>query len=211
MAKVSRTQRVLTTNPYRHPTPKRQVLLLTCMDLRFLDDVTRFMDGYNLQNRYDHLVFAGAALGVLCGTSPAVDDSRTEPSVWKDTFFHHLTITIEVLQRPMSDIFILEHRDCGAYLLLHPKHKKVYQPDEQDIEVSHHAEQAFKLAREIGSYCKKRIALAKKDFDEAKKFEDQYAAKRRMDGWSDITVSCFIMDLNGEVLHLDEPDRSGDA
>ena len=50
-----------------YPPPRKNVLLLSCMDLRLIDDLVPFMDGDNLTNRYDQLVFAGAALGVTEG------------------------------------------------------------------------------------------------------------------------------------------------
>ena len=72
----------------KHPTPRKHVLVLTCMDLRLLDDTVSFMDQYNLANRYDQIVFAGSALGVLRLSSPSVNDhSQSTKSVRKDTFF----------------------------------------------------------------------------------------------------------------------------
>jgi hypothetical protein len=48
-----------------YSAPRKNVLLLSCMDLRFIDDIGHFMEGDNLVNRYDQLVFAGSALGVM--------------------------------------------------------------------------------------------------------------------------------------------------
>ncbi len=45
--------------------PRHNVLLLSCIDLRLIDELAAFMDRDNLTNRYDHLVYAGAALGVM--------------------------------------------------------------------------------------------------------------------------------------------------
>ena len=121
----------------KHPTPRKHVLVLTCMDLRLLDDTVSFMDQYNLANRYDQIVFAGSALGVLRLSSPSVNDhSQSTRSVWKDVLFHHLQIAIDVLDRTVKDIFILEHRDCGAYEHYHPTHNKPYGEDQagQDLE-----------------------------------------------------------------------------
>ena len=42
-----------------YPPPRKNVLLLSCMDLRLIDDLVPFMEGDNLSNRYDQLVFAG--------------------------------------------------------------------------------------------------------------------------------------------------------
>ena len=43
--------------------PRKQVLMLSCMDLRLIDNITTFMNEGNLQNRYDQLIYAGAAMG----------------------------------------------------------------------------------------------------------------------------------------------------
>jgi hypothetical protein len=87
-----------------------QMLLLSCMEPRLLDDTVSFMNEFNLANRYDHVVFAEAALGVLRLNSPTVTgSSHSTESFWKDVFFHHLQLAIDVLKRQIKDIFILEH------------------------------------------------------------------------------------------------------
>src|SRR3954467_9566459 len=87
-----------------YPPPRRNVLLLTCMDLRLIDELAAFMDRDNLTNRYDHLVVAGASLGVMQTTYPH----------WRDTFKDHLAIALK-LHQP-EDVYIVEHRNCGAYV-----------------------------------------------------------------------------------------------
>jgi hypothetical protein len=52
------------------------VLLLTCMDLRVLDEVTEFMDHDGLTNRYDHVILAGT---VGYPMSFSLTPSRTSP------------------------------------------------------------------------------------------------------------------------------------
>jgi hypothetical protein len=81
-------------------------LLVTCMDLRLLDEVTQFMDHDGLNNRYDHVILAGAALGALGGR-------RKDHKHWRRTFFDHLRLAYEL--HHIKDVYILEHRDCGAY------------------------------------------------------------------------------------------------
>lgn len=82
------------------------VLLLSCMDLRLVDDVVRFMEHDGLTNRYDHVIMAGAALGALGA-------NRKDYKHWRKTFMNHLE-TAHKLHR-IKDVYILEHRDCGAY------------------------------------------------------------------------------------------------
>ncbi len=115
----------------KHAPPRKQVLLLSCMDQRLLDDTVSFMNSYNLANRYDQVVFAGAALGVMrLNSPPVVGDPAARHSAWKDVFFHHLQVAIDVLGRKIKDIFILEHRDCGAYEHFHPTYNKPYCEDQ---------------------------------------------------------------------------------
>ena len=49
----------------QNPVTERpqNVLLLSCMDLRLLDEIVAYMDGRNLTDRYDHVILAGAAWG----------------------------------------------------------------------------------------------------------------------------------------------------
>jgi hypothetical protein len=41
------------------------VLLLSCMDLWLMDEVSQFMAHDGLVNQYDHVIMAGAALGAF--------------------------------------------------------------------------------------------------------------------------------------------------
>ena len=36
-----------------HPLPRKHVLLLTCMDVRLIDNTVTYMNSLNLTNRYD--------------------------------------------------------------------------------------------------------------------------------------------------------------
>jgi hypothetical protein len=95
-----------------------KVLLLTCMDLRLLDNIARFMNELNLQNRYDQVIFAGAAMGAGQVKSKVSGSPKKLP--WKNVFFDHLATAINELKREIKDIILLEHLDCGAYKKLHP-------------------------------------------------------------------------------------------
>lgn len=97
-----------------HLPPRGSVLLLSCMDLRFLDEITTFMNHDNLANRYDHVVLAGSAFGALGAPGGRDADGNTfEVSHWKDTFFDHLGAAIDL--HDVSDVYIVQHRNCGAF------------------------------------------------------------------------------------------------
>jgi carbonic anhydrase len=194
------------TKEYRHPAPRKNVLLLSCMDARLLDQLVDFMNTSNLTNRYDHVVFAGAAMGVLHLSSPPHDGDVAKPSEWKHVFFHHLQVAIDVLHRPIRDIWILQHRDCGAFEHFHPTHNEPYgdDPADQELEETHHAEQAFLLARAIRDFCKKQEDDAHRMEKTARAADAKSKAKKRAAAWKGIHVRCFLMDLLGDVTHLKE-------
>ncbi|QDA58949.1 hypothetical protein [Hymenobacter jejuensis] len=98
-----------------YPAARGNVLLLSCMDLRLLDDIVRFMEHDNLTNRYDQFILAGAALG------SAMNEH------WNTAFFEHLAVACQL--HGVRDVYILEHRNCGAY--------QVFLGDEGTFDDSH--------------------------------------------------------------------------
>jgi len=132
-----------------YPPPRGNVLLLSCMDLRLLDDIVRFMNHDNLCNRYDQVVFAGAALGALGGPrDKKSSDSPTRPfKHWRRAFKDHVKAAIEL--HNVQDIYILEHRNCGAYSKVFGVTEEEYGEslEEQDRENDDHFYYASKLER----------------------------------------------------------------
>ena len=88
------------------PGHTTEALLLSCMDYRLIDDITRYMDGRGLTNQYDHIVLAGASLGAL--TSSFKD--------WNQTFWEHLKISSDL--HHIKKVILMDHRDCGAYKVI---------------------------------------------------------------------------------------------
>lgn len=82
------------------------VLLLSCMDFRLMDDIERYMAGRGLRDKYDHVILAGASLGAVTDKYPA----------WNRTFWEHLDIAITL--HNIHTVMIMDHRDCGAYKLV---------------------------------------------------------------------------------------------
>ncbi len=167
--------------------PRRHVLLLSCMDTRLLDNIVHFMDSMNLQNRYDHLIFAGAAMGCRQLSSNAGDPKKSIG--WKHVFFDHLVAAIDKLQRDIQDIFLLEHLDCGAYKELHPDEKirTAYQKEEVAADLAHfHWDEACAFAKEIEEFCVAR------QMPKSRK-------KKERDPWEGIRVHCLLMNLRGDV------------
>ncbi len=162
-----------TANFRPYPPPRKNVLLLSCMDLRLIDDLVPFMEGDNLTNRYDQLVFAGSALGVI----------QQDHQSWYDVFFQHLDIAVKLHE--IQDVYIMEHRHCGAYAKFLGK-KGEYGDSARELkrEEKEHRKYAFQLRDKIFEHCKKKVE------------EGENA-----DLW-DVHVRCFLMDLRGSVLWL---------
>lgn len=77
------------------------ILLLTCMDSRYPQMILDTMDSLGLRGKYDQLILAGASLGVV------------HKPEWQETFLDQLGFALE--HHHVSEVFILDHRDCGAY------------------------------------------------------------------------------------------------
>jgi hypothetical protein len=172
--------------------PRKHVFLLSCMDQRLLDNIVHFMNKLNLQNRYDHLTFAGAAMGALHGESPWKTPGAVK---WKEVFFDHLTTAINSLKREIRDIILLEHLDCGAYKVLHSKADVKEQYDaETDVRklVHFHSKEAWAFKQLVDQYCLDMVTHAK---------TPEFAREN----WKKMRVHCLYMDLVGEVDLLPPP------
>lgn len=77
------------------------LLLLQCMDFRYPHRTIETMDSLGLRGKYDQLILAGASLGVV------------HKREWQTTFLDQLDFAIN--EHKVSQVLILDHRDCGAY------------------------------------------------------------------------------------------------
>ncbi|MFO1066609.1 MAG: carbonic anhydrase [Pirellulales bacterium] len=155
--------RLPSTHDTSYPPARGPVLLLSCMDLRFMDEIVQFMDHDGLTNRYDHITIAGAALGAMGAHTP-------EYQHWKQTFFEHLHVAHKL--HYIKDVYILEHRDCGAYREFLGEEGDFDETEEAE-EYACHRKYAESLRKEIESWSK------------------QHKIK--------LFVKCFLMDLRGHV------------
>jgi hypothetical protein len=62
---------VMSLAPRPASAGQTDALLLSCMDYRLVDDITRYMDSRGMANKYDHIILAGASLGAVTGKYPA--------------------------------------------------------------------------------------------------------------------------------------------
>lgn len=122
---------LLSTLPMRTAVAgKTEALLLSCMDYRLVDETERYMSSRDMKDKYDHIVLAGASLG-------AITDQYPE---WNKTFWGHLEVAIQL--HHIEKVFILDHRDCGAYKVI----LKEDLAGDPGRETAVHAEQLKKLS-----------------------------------------------------------------
>jgi|ERR1044072_348175 carbonic anhydrase len=77
------------------------LLMLTCMDSRYPQRIIQIMDSKGLRGKYDQLILAGASLGVV------------HKPEWTTTFMDQLGFAIK--EHGVTEVLILDHRDCGAF------------------------------------------------------------------------------------------------
>ena len=79
-----------------------EALVLNCMDYRLITPVADYLDGRGLQGKYDQIVLAGGAIGVMAD----------ETSAWAETFWQHVKLARDL--HGIRKIIVIDHRDCGA-------------------------------------------------------------------------------------------------
>lgn len=95
------------TYPSGYRVPRFNVLLISCMDLRLLDNIVHFMDHDNLTNRYDQFIMAGSSIGALFADAQPGDELMNIPKYysWKEGLLNHVDLAIEL--HDIKDIYIL--------------------------------------------------------------------------------------------------------
>lgn len=132
--------------PTGYKIPKKNVLVIGCIDPRLLDDLGKFLNHDNLQNRYDHFILAGVSL--MCSHERQLFDQDAYEAYslpWKTSLRQHLDIAIKLHQ--IKDVYIIEHEDCGAYAHFLDKNK--VDMSTPDKEREWHTRFATELAKEI--------------------------------------------------------------
>jgi hypothetical protein len=151
-----------------YPPARGPVLLLSCMDLRLMDEVAQFMAHDGLANRYDHVIMAGAALGALGA-------NHCDYEHWRRTFKDHLDAAHKLHR--IKDVYILEHRDCGAYVEFLGI-DGTFSDEQSELESQVHCRYAEELSQVV----------------------KQWATEKDVK----ITVKAFLMDLRGNVSLLSD-------
>jgi carbonic anhydrase len=77
-------------------------MLLTCIDPRFQEPVSRYTAKRQLTGKYSQFTIAGASVGVV---APAF-------KTWHGTFWDNLGASIQL--HSIKQVIVINHRDCGA-------------------------------------------------------------------------------------------------
>jgi hypothetical protein len=91
--------------------PAAKVLVLSCIDPRFLGPLEIFLSTYGeIRGQYDHFILAGSSLTLTLPPDPPDPVSILE---WRNTFTEHVTVAFGL--HDFTEIWAFEHLDCGAY------------------------------------------------------------------------------------------------
>jgi carbonic anhydrase len=110
------------------PKHDADVLLLSCIDFRFVEQTHDFMNPY--LNDYDHFILAGASLGV----------NQHEFKDWPPTFWKHVDLAIKL--HKINKVIVVDHDDCGFYKHIYPG---IYPGNETKL----HTKNLRKLKKEL--------------------------------------------------------------
>ncbi len=160
--------------------PEKNVLVISCIDLRLTDNLLHFLHHDNLANRYDHFALAGTSLTSFATKGHKALFKKEALSAfdfgaWKKALDEHLQIAIAL--HDIRDVYIVEHASCGAYKEFLKKGKFDTQKEERQC----HKDFSIALAKEINGVT--------------------YTDKKSGD--YHLHVHCFLIDLRGnvELLH----------
>jgi carbonic anhydrase len=81
---------------------KYDAMLLTCIDPRFQELVSKYTAERKLTGKYSQFTIAGASIGVV---APAFKD-------WQKAFWDNLGASIQL--HSIDKVIVVNHRDCGA-------------------------------------------------------------------------------------------------
>jgi hypothetical protein len=168
------------TYPTDYVPPRKYVLVISCIDFRLLDDLTRFLDRDNLTNRYYHVAFAGTSLAFREGVETP---ESFHFDAWGEMLADHVRAVLKLTDKKLYDIYLVEHRDCGAYRVWAGK----------DFDNSEEGQQAEKdLHQEYAGALRDRLHRLFAGLIDSGEAERQPR------------VLSFLMDVRGNIERLDD-------
>ena len=154
--------------------PKKNILVISCMDLRLTDNLVDFLHFDNLENRYDHFILAGTSLCCTEHRNMFKDKVHDKYKDWKFALDQHIELAVSL--HDIKDVYIIEHEDCGAYKNFLNSEVNMSTPK---LEKEIHKKFASELAKKIRN--------------------TPYPKDKKEDPPTFLAVHCFYIDLRGNV------------
>jgi carbonic anhydrase len=109
-------------------------MLLTCIDPRFPDPTTRYMDSRHMVGKYSQFTFAGTSIGVV---APAF-------ASWGPAFWESLAASMQLHHIPK--VIAMNHHDCGAAKIAYGAEKVA----NREIETETHKAALMEFKKQVG-------------------------------------------------------------
>jgi hypothetical protein len=120
-----RNKRLIGSRPQRGYFPNKGVpigapadnstakaMVLSCIDPRYTYAVEKFLiEQLDVEHYFDLFALAGASLGPALIGSPV--SGLYDPALYQEVFFEHLQIAVAL--HGITDVYVFDHLDCGAY------------------------------------------------------------------------------------------------
>jgi len=105
------------SSTYQLTAKTADIMLLTCMDFRLIDDVVFQLNNLNERNKYDEFILAGSSLGYNTSLGYDSNGKQNTPYIaqdtWSNIFNTHIDLAISL--HKIKEVYIIDHLDCGAY------------------------------------------------------------------------------------------------
>jgi carbonic anhydrase len=111
-------------------------MVLSCIDPRFQEPVTKYTAAQGLTGKYSQFTFAGAAIGVV---APAFKD-------WHKAFWDNLATSVAL--HHIGKVIAIDHRDCGAAKIAYGEAKVA----NREIETETHRAALAEFRRQVGQH-----------------------------------------------------------
>ena len=78
----------------------KHIVVLSCIDPRFVEKLSEYLQEDRGLEEYDLIVLAGASLGA-------------EQEAWKEMFYDHMDLAIKL--HKATELWVFDHMDCSMY------------------------------------------------------------------------------------------------
>ncbi|VVU95756.1 Beta-lactamase superfamily domain [seawater metagenome] len=112
--------------------PEAEILVLSCIDLRIVNNLKKNLDNLGYQNKYDFVSIAGSSLSLGIDTKTLNSENKEMIQRWRKTILDQIDISIDI--HNLKEVWLIDHQDCGAYKKLLPE---TCQDNEKSIHYQH--------------------------------------------------------------------------